>query len=460
MDYLEFARDVVSQAVERGVEAEAYISVGQNTSVNVDRGDVEKLSQAGSKGLGVRVIRDGRMGYAYTSDFGTSSIGKTIDAAVNLAEVADGDEYRSLPEPQPLPEDDLDVYDQAIVELPIGRKVEMARRIEKAAFRYDERVVLTNRCTLISQYGSVAIANSKGIAGSYDKTFIGGFVMAMAADENDRSMAYGFDFGSRLTDFMPTGIGTDAARKAVGMLGGRPVPTQRASVVYSPMAATSVLGALSRALGADAMQRNRSFLEGKIGQTVAADMVSVLDNGRLPGGIATRPFDDEGVPTAATRLIDEGVLQTALYDHYTATRDGTASSTGNAGRSSHASMPTLDASNFYFQPGHETPEEVIGGVEQGLYVESVMNTASINPISGDYSISAKGYWIENGELSHPVNEVTIALPMQELLPNIKAIGNDLTFVPMMGAMGSPTIRVDGVMIGGVTAGEQQGLGAA
>ena len=448
MDYLEFARDVVSQAVERGVEAEAYISVGQKTEVNVDRGDVEKLSQAGSKGLGVRVIRDGRMGYAYTSDFGTSSIGKTIDAAVALAEVADGDEYRSLPEPQPLPEDDLDVYDQAIVDLPIERKVEMARRIEKAAFRYDERIVLTNRCTLLSQYGSVAIANSKGIAGSYDKSFIGGFVMAMAADENDRSMAFGFDFGSRLADFMPTGIGKDAARKAVGMLGGKPVPTQRATVVYSPMAATSVLGALSRALGADAMQRNRSFLEGKIGQTVAADMVSVLDNGRLPGGIATRPFDDEGVPTAATRLIDEGVLQTALHDHYTATRDGTASSTGNAGRSSHASMPTLDASNFYFQPGHETPEEVIGGVERGLYVESVMNTSSINPISGDYSISAKGYWIENGELSHPVNEVTIALSMQELLQNIKAIGSDLTFVPMMGALGSPTIRVDGVMIGG------------
>ena len=158
---------------------------------------------------------------------------------------------------------------------------------------------LTNRCTLLSQYGTVAIANSKGIAGSYDKSFIGGYLMAMAQDGSDRSMAFGFDFGSRLSDFRPSEIGKEAARKAVGMLGGKPVPTQRATVVYSPLAATSVLGALARALGADAMQRNRSFLKDRIGQTVCAEMVSVLDNGRLPGGIATRPFDDEGVPTAA-----------------------------------------------------------------------------------------------------------------------------------------------------------------
>ena len=448
MNYLKFAQEVVSQATERGVEAEAYINVGQKTEINVDRGEVEKLSQAGAKGLGVRVIRDGKMGYAYTSDFSANSVGRTIEAAVTLADVADGDEYRSLPQPQPLPDEDLDIYDQAIVDLPTERKVEMAKRIEQVALGYDKRIVLTNRCTLLSQFGTVAIANSKGIAGSYDKSFIGGFLMAMAADEGDRSMAFGFGFGSRLADFAPAEVGEDAARKAVGMLGGKPVPTQRATVVYSPLAATSVLGALSRALGADALQRNRSFLKDKIGQTVGADMVSVLDNGRLAGGIATRPFDDEGVPTAATRLIDEGVLQTALYDHYTAARDGTASSTGNASRSSHAAMPGLDASNFYFQPGLQTPEEVIAAVERGLYVESVMNTASINPISGDYSISAKGYWIEDGALSYPVNEVTIALPMQELLHNIKAIGNDLTFVPMMGALGSPTIRVDGVMIGG------------
>ncbi|RME51087.1 MAG: TldD/PmbA family protein, partial [Caldilineae bacterium] len=340
------------------------------------------------------------------------------------------------------------MYDPALVALSTEEKVEMALAIERAALGYDPRVVLTNRCSLRTQVATVAIANSKGVAGSYDKTLIAGFLAAMAVDEQDRSMAFGFGVQARLADFDPEGIGQQAARKAVDLLGGRPVPTQKATVVYSPFAAASIAGALSRALSAEAMQRNRSFLQGKMGEVVASDVVTVLDNGRLPGGIATRPFDDEGLPTSATRLIDEGVLQAVLYDHYTALRDGTASSTGNATRTSHSALPQVMASNFYFQPGPQSPEEVIAGVEQGLYVEHVMNTASINPISGDYSVSAKGYWIENGKLAYPVNEVTVALPLQELLMNVQAVANDLTFLPMFGALGSPTLRVDGVMIGG------------
>lgn len=448
MNYLELARSVVEQAGQQGVEAEAFVNVGQESQILVDRGQVEKLSQAGRKGIGVRVLREGKMGYSYTSDFTQASLTRTIEAAIALAEVADGDEYRTLPAPQPLPDDDLEIYDPAIVALASEEKVAMAKRIEQAALGYDPRVVLTNRCTFLSMTGTVAIANSKGVAGSYDKSFVGGFTMAMAADDNDRSMAFGFGFGSRLADFDPDAVGRDAGRKAVSMLGGKAVPTQSATVVYSPFAAVSIAGALSRALGADAIQRNRSFLQGKQGETVASDMVTLLDNGRLPGGVATRPFDDEGVPTSATRLIDEGVFQAVLHDHYTATRDGTAGSTGNASRAGHASLPGLSASNFYFQPGQQSPDEVIAGVEKGLYVETVMNTASINPISGDYSVSAKGYWIEGGKLRHPVNEVTIAISLQNLLHNISAVGNDLTFVPMFGALGSPTIRVDGVRIGG------------
>ncbi|MFZ1756701.1 MAG: DNA gyrase modulator, partial [Caldilineaceae bacterium] len=201
MNYLELAESVVAQAGQRGVAAEAFVNVGQNSEILVDRGQVEKLSQAGSKGIGVRVIREGKMGYAYTSDFSDASLARTIDAAIALADVADGDEYRGLPSPQPIPDEELEIYDPAIVALPVEEKVAMAKRIEQAARGYDPRVVLTNRCTFLSQSGTVAIANTNGVAGSYDKTFVGGYTMAMAADENDRSMAFGFGFGSRLADF-------------------------------------------------------------------------------------------------------------------------------------------------------------------------------------------------------------------------------------------------------------------
>ena len=172
------------------------------------------------------------------------------------------------------------------------------------------------------------------------------------------------------------------------------------------------------------MQRNRTFLQGKMGQDVASDVVSILDNGRLPGGLATRPFDDEGNPTRATRLVDEGVLQAVLYDDYSAQKDGT-NSTGNAARATHRSAPHLSPSNFYIQPGHQTPEELIAGVDQGLYVVNTMNTHSINPVSGDYSVSAQGFWIENGKLGRPVNNVTIALPLDQILKNVTAVARHL-----------------------------------
>ncbi len=448
-DYLELVNRVVAQAQSANVEAEAYLNVGQEAEILVSRGEVEKLSQAGSKGLGVRVLVDGKVGYAYSSDFSEQSVNRLLDEAVDLAGIVDGDEFRRLPDPATTSDEDLAIYDPAIDALSAEEKVDIAKRVEKAALGYDPRVVVTNFCTLLTQSGTVAIANSRGVSGSYRKSFIGSYLMAMAQDGEDRAVAFHVGVASWLKEFDPDAVGREAGKKAIKLLGGRPVPTQKATVVYSPYAAHSIVGALSSALTAQAMQRSRSFLQGKLGEAVASDMVTLLDNGRLPGGLATRPFDDEGVPTRATRLIDEGVLQAVLHDTYTAARDGTDSSTGNASRTSHAGLPSVSASNFYFQAGPQSAEEVISGVERGLYVESVMNTHSINPINGDYSVSAVGYWIENGEIVHPVNNVTIAISLQDWLHNVKAVANDLVFAPMGGALGSPTIRVDNVMIGGV-----------
>lgn len=448
MNYMELAHTVVNQAAGDGLEAEAYIAVGNETNIQVRNGEVEKLSYAGSKGLGVRVIRNGQMGYAYTSDFSDASIARTVERALTLAEIADPDEHRHLPEPKPVSDEDLAIYNPAMLDVEPETKVAFAKAIEAAALAHDERVQVSIRNMYLDGISEVYLVNSKGFAGTYNSTFAGGYIMVMAVGEDDRATGFGLDFGRSLEEISAAEIGRKAAEQAVKLLGGKPVPTQRATVVYHPVAATNLLGAVSQALTAQAMQRNRSFLQGKLGQTVASDVVSLLDNGRLPGGLATRPFDDEGNPTSATRLIDEGVFQAVIHDAYTADKDGT-DSTGNASRGSHRSAPGLSPSNFYIQPGPDDAEAVIAGVEKGLYVINTMNTHSINPVSGDYSVSAQGFWIENGQITHPVNNVTIALPLGDILQNVKAVGNDLTFLPFGGAIGSPTIRVDGVMIGGV-----------
>lgn len=447
MDYMQIAHDVMKAASAGGADAEAYLAVGSQTTIQVRQGEVEKLSYAGSKGLGLRVIRDGKMGYAHTSDFTPGSLTKTVAAALTLAEIADPDPNRTLPTPKPVSQDDLAIADPSMLTVTTEAKIAFQKAVEAAAFAYDTRVKISNLNNYMDNVSQVFLVNSKGFAGSYQSTFAGGYIMVMAVDGDDRATGFGIDVGRSLSALDPAKIGREAGEQAVNLLGGRPVPTQVATVVYTPFAASGLLEALARALTAEAMQRNRTFLQDKLGETVASDVVTLLDNGRLPGGLATRPFDDEGNPTSATRLIDEGVLQAVLYDEYTARKAG-VSSTGNASRQGHNTPLHLAPSNFYLQPGPQSPDEVIAGVEKGLYVVNTMNTHSINPVNGDYSVSAQGFWIENGKITHPVNNVTIALPLSQLLKNVQSVGNDLTFLPFGGSIGSPTIRVDGVMIGG------------
>jgi PmbA protein len=447
MEYIEIAKNITAKIAANGAEGEVYIETGAESQVVVDRNKVEKLSHSGSKGLGVRVIRDGKMGYAYTSDFSHESLEKTWQAALDLALVSDSDENRRLPELQEIPDEDLKIYDPDVEALSMDDKVDFALRVEKAALESDDRVVMTNRCTYMDGLKTVYLVNSRGFEGSFKSSFVASFVIAIGRDENETTQAIGLGASTHLGELDAKEIGREAAQKAVQLLGGLPVESQEASVVLDPVVTAELVANLSQALTAEAMQRGRSFLLDKMGKDVASDMVTLLDNGRLPGGLGSAPFDAEGVPTQATRLLNEGVLENVIYDTYTARKEG-RSSTGNATRGSHRSAPNLSPCNFYLQPGNQTPEEIIAGVDQGLYVTSTMNVGGINPISGDYSVAARGLWIENGRLTHPVNEVTIALPLEKLLKNVQAVGSDLRFVPFYGAVGAPTIRIDGMMIAG------------
>ncbi|MBN2549708.1 MAG: TldD/PmbA family protein [Anaerolineales bacterium] len=453
MDTHKMMQEILDQIAARGAEGEVYLEENTQSQVQVGQGKVEKLSRSASKGLGVRAIHQGKMGYSYTSDFSQDEIEKTWMTALELALVADADEFRSLPALETSPgdsrihEDDLDIFDPQVADLTMEQRVQFALEVEKAALEYDPRIIATTMCTYLDIIVKVTLANTNGFRGSYSKTATVGYLFAVARQAEETTLGIGAGGGVHLTDLKPAEIGREAAEKAVRQLGGKPVPTQQATVVFDPFITAELIYYLSEALSGEAMQRKRSFLAGKLGQAVAADNVTLLDNGRLPGGLGSAPFDGEGVPTRATRLLDEGILQAMIYDTYTARRDG-QQSTGNSQRESHRRPPSLGVNNFYLQPGNQTPEEIIAGVENGFYVLNTMNVGGINVVSGDYSVGASGLWIENGKLTNPVNQVTIALPLDKLLTQIQAVGSDLRFSPMFGNIGAPTIRIDGVTIGG------------
>jgi PmbA protein len=447
MDYLALAKSVVQKASTNGLEVEVIITEDKNTRVKVQAGKVEQLSQSGSHGMGVRVISNGQTGYAFTSDFSEDSIEETWQTAVSLAKVATPDPFRKLPEPQPIPDEDLGIWDESLATVSAADKIDWTIRMEKAALDYHERIFLTT----FTQYGDSIhhqyLVNSKGFAGSYGRTTCFGILAAVAKDD-EGGMVNAFNFGASnfFKDLDAAAIGREAGRKTMSIYGGKPVPSQTATVVFDPFVATDVLDAIAAALSAEAWQKQRSFLLGRLGQEVGSHMVTLMDNGRMKGGLGSAPFDAEGVPTKATRLVDEGVLQNLIYDSYTAAKDGKIS-TGNAQRNGHRSLPSLGTSNFYIQPGNKSPQEIIAGVERGFYVLSVMQTGGIDPVTGDCSMLANGLWIENGELTQPVGGVTIATTLNDFLHNLCDVGNDLMQIP--GSAGVPTLRVDNVRIGGV-----------
>lgn len=445
--YLELAQKVVGQATSDGLEVEVIITESKETQIRVSQGEVEQLSQSGSRGMGVRVIDGGRTGYAYTSDFSDKSIEDTWRSAVELAQVATPDEFRRLPDPQPIPDDDLEIWDANLIHVPTEDKINIARRVEQAALAYDPRVVMTQWCTYQDSIDHVHLANSKGFAGEYGRTTVVSFIFGIARDENGMTNAFGLGVSNFFADLDPEAVGREAGEKSVSILSGQPVETQVGTVILDPVVGAQILTAISQALSAEAWQKKRSFLMGKMGQQVGNDMVTLMDNGRMPRGVASAPFDGEGVPTKATRLVDEGILQNLIYDSYSAAKENRMS-TGNAQRNGHRSTPGLAPSNFYMQPGHVSREEIIKGVKKGLYVISVMQTGGIDPVSGDCSMGANGLWIEDGEIVGPVGGVTIATTLDGFLNNISQVGNDLRIVPFFGAIGVPTLRLDNVTIGG------------
>jgi PmbA protein len=446
-DLRELAQDIVRRAMAGGASAaECVVREGDEFSTLVRLGQVETLKEAGSKAIGVRVFNGQRAASTYSSDFSSEGLDRMVKSALELARITSEDPYSGIPEPAQLGSlsGDLDLYYRDVYSLPGEERIEYARRTEKAALDYDPRIKNSEGGSFDAATGRKVLANSHGFVGEYRRSYCSVAAVPIAqADTGAMQRDYWFSVARTLKKLeSPEEVGRIAAQRTLRRLGARKAKTAQVPVVFDPMVATSMLDHIFEGVNGDSVYRGASFLAGKLGQKVAGDNLTIIDDGTMRGGFGTSPFDGEGVPTRRTVVIDHGVLRSYLLNTYTAKKLGLAT-TGNAARGL-AGTPGIGPGNYFVKPGAKTPQQIIGDIQEGLFVTEFLGHG-VNLVTGDYSRGASGLWISGGELAYPVEEITVAGNLKEIFFNISEVGNDLEF---RGAVACPTIRIDGLTVGG------------
>ena len=446
-DLRELAQDIVRRAMSGGATAaECIVREGDEFSTVVRLGQVETLKESGSKAIGVRVFYGKRAASTYSSDFSRASLDRMVKSALELAKITSEDPYAGIPEASQLGSlsGDLDLYHPDVYSLPGEERINYARRTEKAALDYDPRIKNSEGGSFDAATGHKVLANSHGFVGEYRRSYCSVAAVPIAQTESGAMQRdYWFSVARSLSRLeSPEEVGKIAAQRTLRRLGARKVKTARVPVILDPMVAASILDHIFEGVNGDSIYRGASFLAGKLGQKIAGDQVTVIDDGTMPGGFGTSPFDGEGIPTRRTLVIENGVLKSYLLNTYTAKKLG-LQTTANAARGL-AGTPGIGPGNYFLQPGAKTPKEIIAGIPQGLYVTEFLGHGA-NLVTGDYSRGASGLWISGGELAYPVEEITVGGNLKEMFFNISQIGNDLEF---RGAIACPTIRIDGLTVGG------------
>jgi PmbA protein len=439
--------DRIVDRAEPGEGLEAFGIDETDTSVKAYDGDVESLSSARTRGVGIRLVSDERVGYAYTADLSEEALAEALEEARANARFATPDEANVLPGGSELGALE-GLYDPAFEAVGVERKVELAVALEQATRSAAPEIKGVDS----AQYGdgvrTAAIASTTGVRGAYRRADAWLAVEALAQAGGVTTAAYGLDI-AKLPDLLDVeAAAREAATRAVRLLGGRKPASAKVPVVLDPFATASLLEVLGAALTADSVQRGRSMFAGRVGDAIAAGDVTLVDDGRRVDGLAAAPWDGEGVATGRTVLVEDGVLRRFMHNAYTAAKDRVAS-TGNASRAGFKSPPGVSPTNLFLEPGDEPADAILRRAGTGFYCQQIMGVHSgANPISGDFSVGAAGLMIRDGELAEPVREASIASTIPDLLTGIAAVGSDLRFLPVGGATGGTTLLLDAMTLSG------------
>jgi PmbA protein len=442
----EIVHEVLERAKAHGASAaEAMLVEGDSFNVQVRLGEVDLVKSAREQRLGLRLFFGKRSASTATSDLSGASLDKLVEDTCALARAASEDECAGLPDPDALARipPDLDLYDGERETLSTEERIALARRAEEAALRADPRITNSEGAEFATGSGRVVHANTIGFTGEYRGSSSSLSVTPIAQDESGMQRDYWYTvnrrFG-RLED--PIAVGHRAAERALRRLGARKVSTQQVQVVFDQEMAAGLIRTLASAASGYAIYKAASFLMGKLGQIIAAKRLTVIDDATMPGALGSKPFDGEGVVTRRNVIVQDGVLQSYLLDSYSARKLGVRT-TGNASRDV-GDAPGVAPTNLWLEPGTSSPQDIIRSMKSGLYLTEMMGSG-VNMVTGDYSRGATGIWIENGELAYPVEEITVAGNLKDMLMAVEAIGNDLEW---RGRVAAPTLLVGRMTVAG------------
>jgi PmbA protein len=446
-DLKQIAADAVRLAMRQGASAAEVVAAdGTEFSTTVRLGQVETLKEAGSKGIGIRVFVGQRSANTHSSDLTPEGVRKMVESAISLARVTSEDPFAGIPAPEELGqlEGDLDLYHNDVYSLSSADRIDYARRAEKAATGADPRIVNSDGGSFDAAVGYKVLANSHGFVGESRSSYCSLVAVPIAqVDGSAMQRDYWYSVSHSLKKLAsPEEVGKIAAQRTLRRLGARKVKTAKVPILFENTVSAALLGHIFEAVNGDSVYRGASFLSGKLNEKIAGENIRIVDDGTIPGLFGTSAFDGEGVASRRTTVIESGTLKSYLLNTYTA-KKLKLKTTGNAARSL-AGTPGIAPGNFFLQPGTKTLQEMIADIKEGLFVTEFLGHG-VNLVTGDFSRGATGIWIENGELTFPVEEITVAGNLKDMLFNVSEIGSDLEF---RNAVACPTLRIEGMTVAG------------
>ncbi|MEW6774979.1 MAG: TldD/PmbA family protein [Bdellovibrionota bacterium] len=441
------ALDFLGHSLERlGVGAwELYLSHTRSLSVEAEEGKVESLSEALLHGVGVRVLRRGAPGFSYSTSFAPSSLEEAAEKAVAAARVATPEASFSFPAPAAQPRAKLGIYDPQIIRIPREKKVSLALSLEEAARRMDPRISAVRNASYSEEIESIRLRSSLGVDFAFQESSLSTSVLVVATQGKHSEMGFDFENARCWNGLDAKAVAKRAAEKACQQLGAKRIKGRSGPVILENNAACEVLEVLSSSFCADQVRKGKSSLAGKRGKKILAKTITLVDDGLLAGGLASAPFDDEGVASQRTVLVQSGRLEGFLYDTAAARREG-EKSTGNAVREDgFRSIPGVGPTNFYFRKGRRPLRGLLSDMGEGLLVTELLGVHTADPVTGDFSFGCSGFVVRREKKAGPFNGMAISGNLFDVLGRVEAVGSDLRF---SGGFGSPSLLIGKVDVSG------------